>query len=149
MSISPRVFTGEQTRAAAKCPQNGEYLFLLHQRDWLKGTFIGLLAETKSLTHDNQTWVVSDMPRVRLPCYVIAGDQPCSHLDRCLRTQHGFSGSPWMTKNGDVWEVHDSHVARVMLKSHSNEMEGSIVIPLMLMRNQFQGLQEASTFISQ
>ncbi len=39
-----------------------------------------------------------------------------------------------MTKNGDVWEVHGSHVARVMLKSHSKEMEASIVVPLMLMR---------------
>ena len=47
-----------------------------------------------------------------------------------------------MTKNGDVWEVHGSHVARVMLKSHSKEMEASIVVPLMLMRDQYQGLQE-------
>lgn len=75
---------------------------------------------------------VEDMPRVNEPCLAIVGDALCSEYDRCLRTMHGFSGSPWCFQwDGQLYQLVGSHVAKVVLLSPTNaRIQASIAVPV-------------------
>lgn len=133
--LDPSQFTnqidGRPTKVVSKAPKVGSLVSLRHSQKTIQGMFAGTLTDSNVVVFDGCLWSVTNLPRVRRPCHIIAGVADDGYR---LPTRHGFSGSPWFfTENGRGVSMFGYHVAKVGLRNGKGyAREASVAMPYVL-----------------
>jgi len=123
----PEDFTDRSIRICKRSVSEDESVYLLNNGRRIQGKYVGMLSN-----HNNDRigdWYVKNVPAVKRPCLIVRGTLGCdSNGAGCsLGTQHGYSGSPWLTSEGELFGY---HVARVeMQHEDGRKQEVSVVVP--------------------
>ncbi len=123
---------GKAVRTCGTIPPGDRVLLRYMNTPSIDGTYLGYVSSLdQRIEYNARSWKLNiDGMRLSLPFIVVAGNNPCEGALACLKTQHGYSGSPWLYMRQNEWILIGSHVARVWMSTTNNEYcEVSLVVP--------------------
>lgn len=122
----PDDFTNHSIPLCKRLISSHEPVTLLNNGHRIPGKYVGALNESDRIG----MWTVQNVPKIRRPCFIVEGTLECDPdgTGCSLGTRHGYSGSPWLTSENELFGY---HIARVqMTHDDGRKQEVSVVASL-------------------
>lgn len=134
-ALDPRRFSPHVDGRPLRIPSSvsiapAAVVWLRRGRAWLQGTVLAVLTRRLRPSRRVGRWRPVAPLDLSPPIVLVRGSLQCDRAIACLGTRHGWSGAPWMLRDGGDCELVGAHVARVELRDGEEVLEVSAARPL-------------------